>query len=806
MALTFSYKILDASGNSLNEQIIEVANNGSAVDQARQYRLGLYAAYSGLDINLVSSDITLSFKDYLVSAAKAGESSVEFSSDLGLFRSAAIASTNGRVINDSFTTIEKRTLSLSLNRPVAEVEAKARYYASKYQDIFDGDQTVKISQRNATLGAARDRAALEVFNNNYNSARHAWQLNVEKRLNSHYRDIRREADKVEFEIWDMDNLVRRVQNSVDLDYDVIRSLSRDFIRSRVDDGSNSARDKFSNSLANWVVQEVTELASGSSSVRVFLDNIAETARLGYINSNPIDISAPLADSILVGIALAADRGALEYVAGRLASDIVSGEVNSYQSTGLWALNGSPLGFNAEKYVEQLDDKLVLKSEYYNDLAFVNGIASFAFDESIVTAELVGTVGTLDQVRFSQGAAAQLGGQLGDGLLLGSEQGERFLGSVLLDINDSFFQDGSSYSANTLKNTLSDYLAFSLNQDETILVSDRDVEKPDQIRSIRDLGGYSFDASSLPAIESVSGSFLVDASLQGKLGTTLETTSQSGRFTNLLRAGQKLTTHIDIFNDGKAGLQDVAFELNTPALSKYNLDSVTAQHGRADWSSAASPSFTAGENIEITTALSAGLGAIDRSRNSAGFLDKSADDAVRIRLNLTVSGEAGEVATFSSNGGISLSARGVALQQSTPDAGSVKNLITYQGDLNYDGKVGMRDLAALNEGARLAAGAGSGGVANADVDANFDGQIDIDDLAALAKDWGRSLWSETDNGSQFLGEGTGDNQITAAQLGAQNSIEWDNTPFTLEGTLVAGRDVVAAQGTFADNSIIAPSQY
>ena len=64
----------------------------------------------------------------------------------------------------------------------------------------------------------------------------------------------------------------------------------------------------------------------------------------------------------------------------------------------------------------------------------------------------------------------------------------------------------------------------------------------------------------------------------------------------------------------------------------------------------------------------------------------------------------------------------------------KDLITYQGDLNYDGRVSMKDLAYLNAGA---ARANAGGGVAADVDADFDGKIDLANLSVLDEDCGKS---------------------------------------------------------------------
>ena len=63
-----------------------------------------------------------------------------------------------------------------------------------------------------------------------------------------------------------------------------------------------------------------------------------------------------------------------------------------------------------------------------------------------------------------------------------------------------------------------------------------------------------------------------------------------------------------------------------------------------------------------------------------------------------------------------------------------NLVTYAGDLNYDGRVSLKDLAFLNAG-KLAEGT-SGDFY--DVDANYDGTISIADLAVLSNEWDQTI--------------------------------------------------------------------
>ncbi len=110
---------------------------------------------------------------------------------------------------------------------------------------------------------------------------------------------------------------------------------------------------------------------------------------------------------------------------------------------------------------------------------------------------------------------------------------------------------------------------------------------------------------------------------------------------------------------------------------------------------------------------------------------------------------------------------------TNEKGS-KNLITYQGDLNYDGRVSMKDLAYLNAGAARQELNGAEVVADSvarDVDADFSGKIDIADLAILDKDWGKSLHT----GDETF---TGSDKISWDELSTQGSeSDWTNTAFT-----------------------------
>ena len=109
----------------------------------------------------------------------------------------------------------------------------------------------------------------------------------------------------------------------------------------------------------------------------------------------------------------------------------------------------------------------------------------------------------------------------------------------------------------------------------------------------------------------------------------------------------------------------------------------------------------------------------------------------------------------------------------------RNLITFQGDLNFDGRVSRKDLAYLNAGAALAK---NGGDVAADVDANFDKAINIDDLAVLNKDWGKTLHDGHEN---FTGS---NKDLNWDSLDQQDGSTWDNTAFKEQNAFEAQSNV------------------
>ena len=140
-----------------------------------------------------------------------------------------------------------------------------------------------------------------------------------------------------------------------------------------------------------------------------------------------------------------------------------------------------------------------------------------------------------------------------------------------------------------------------------------------------------------------------------------------------------------------------------------------------------------------------------------------------------------------------------------------NPITFQGDLNYDGRVSMKDLAFLNAGAarqqstteHSGEDADGNGIVDAslarDVDADFNGKIDMYDLSVLDQDWGNSLHTGTSQG--FTGSSE---ELTWESLDAQGGATWDNSSFKAQNAIEAENDYIGSLETTAQTSVIGAS--
>jgi VCBS repeat-containing protein len=154
----------------------------------------------------------------------------------------------------------------------------------------------------------------------------------------------------------------------------------------------------------------------------------------------------------------------------------------------------------------------------------------------------------------------------------------------------------------------------------------------------------------------------------------------------------------------------------------------------------------------------------------------------INTSFHIKGEAGSVLETNAMGYLLEANGGYSWTTTKMEQFSVnKNLITWQGDLTYDGVVDMIDLAALNIGAKA-------GTYARDVDANFDKKIDMFDLSVIDSDWGKSLHN---------GDGTfmGSDRISMAELFEQDGGQWDSSAFAKRNALE--HDKQSQTGGFVD---------
>jgi len=227
-------------------------------------------------------------------------------------------------------------------------------------------------------------------------------------------------------------------------------------------------------------------------------------------------------------------------------------------------------------------------------------------------------------------------------------------------------------------------------------------------------------------------------------------------TNLVRSGDTLTTSVKWRNTGNIAAHNLQ-------VSEVDNDNASLVGSYLSTNSVNSGSFQNGVFVE------------------AGRED------VTLTADIHINGEAGNVVSLS-EGILSLQADGSEIF-SNAGVGS-SNLITFQGDLNYDGRVSMKDLAYLNAGAarQIDVVQGSDGDLDAngtldasvarDVDADFNGKIDIGDLAILDNDWGKTLHT----GDEAF---QGSTEISWDQLDSQgNSSTWDNASFKNQNAVEA----------------------
>ncbi len=346
--------------------------------------------------------------------------------------------------------------------------------------------------------------------------------------------------------------------------------------------------------------------------------------------------------------------------------------------------------------------------------------------------------------------------------------------------------------------------ISANSDETILSksavdSNGFVNK--NIQSLRDLG----DVEGSKVAVSGDAVTLFEAAVNlgqtsGIVMGTQRTIGSDAAFTNLVRSGDTIETVNEWKNVGN-------MTANNIIISGIKDSDNNQTNAYAELVEDATRSYFINDDATKLNNMVGG-----------SFIDgeyiATAAESGKVHAAIKITGAAGNVVDLS-DGIYQIKADGGAAQFNTGQGS--KNLITFAGDLNYDGRVSMKDIAYLNAGAaRQTSGTtetlvtDSDGVETTvstvnegaralDVDANFDGTISMLDLEAIDADWGKSLHdaseSFTGKSSDFawadLDQQFYDHDGDAGTDGLAAG-EWDNKAFKDANTLefAADSDYVA----------------
>jgi hypothetical protein len=402
-------------------------------------------------------------------------------------------------------------------------------------------------------------------------------------------------------------------------------------------------------------------------------------------------------------------------------------------------------------IDTLDVTLDLGADFFKVFQ-ISGQQIF-FSEDMAVERQVRIDGT--KVRFEGAGLSSLGEGLGQGV--DSTAPIAVIALTLRDdINDQIQAARSTDRYGFLnRETWQQSLNFEVSANiDQVVFSD--------LVSLRDLGGDdALMSDELHVMARAAQAELTTATSFG-LGTerSVLKPGETG-FTNLIRTGDTIERITQWQNDGEFSFRD---------LTISNID----QAG-------------------VAKAVSVFLGNDSRTLNTlAPDSGDGAGEAAEIRTTFMVSGQAGSVLDTSKLGFQLDATGGFHWDTSKMDLFQQKNLITFQGDLNYDGAVTMKDLAFLNAGA--ARGSGDARGYSRDVDANFDGELDIEDLAILDADWGRSLHQGQ---SQFLGS----DQLSMASLTDQGQHHWDSRAFQAQNTIEAkatySNPITDSVGTLVD---------
>ena len=380
------------------------------------------------------------------------------------------------------------------------------------------------------------------------------------------------------------------------------------------------------------------------------------------------------------------------------------------------------------------------------------------------------------LRFAAGSASSITSG-GDGVKIAdtniapdpNDFSEAFVGRIQLNVADGAVTDSGA--------NLSSYISLTANTEETIVHTQN---KNGGTQKVEDLGSYlgtngSVEVASNSTVSFKSGEFSSNTEAAfDAFGTQLKTaTGGDGERTNLVREGQTMTGSFRIDNVGEAALTDLNFS-GAVGVQKASLsfDSATLTNGTTSGTTALAISSTTGV-LDSAAVLQRGA----RDLSTGDFTGNA--DSLEVAFTSTVTGAAGSTAKLDFTNYVANAAGESAHSVFATGAQVIQNLVTYKADINYDGKVGMMDLATLN--AAHANGGDVAGAAKVDSDINHDKIIDITDLTALGDQWGQSLFFD---GSAYVDATDTSFDMESQNASTQSAQAWTNSAFEAAGDAAA----------------------
>lgn len=414
---------------------------------------------------------------------------------------------------------------------------------------------------------------------------------------------------------------------------------------------------------------------------------------------------------------------------------------------------------------------------------------------------VGDYGT----RFTAGSANEFSSGT-TGIQLNNGQ-DNFLGRIQVDVNDDAFTSGYENSNSASFGNLSDYVAISVNSENTVIRTHNNANS--DVASLQTYDDYIADRTTEPGNTNHGGTTFSSATTLTLDSGDFSTASVANAFsnfysnaymgngnnTNLVRAGQTLSGSFDVTNVGKAGLTGLGIEGSEGAQAANTVvnftsatvnDVVSGSNSTYGISAAGAGAFAIDNNSETdVAAIESGV------RDNATGETTGTAETMTVNFTSTVNSAAaaGSVATvdFSS---LEMTASGESAHDVFGDQSAViKNLVTYRSDLTYDGKVGMMDVAVLNA-------AKKNNIVNeyTNVDSDANDVLNLNDLQVMASEFGQSLWvNGTGVDAAYQNAATSHDFLTEQNAGDTTAVTFTNGAFDDAGSAALAADTAGTLG-------------